>query len=665
MFLRPVATGHRLDYHSRVMVSRSRNKNCKVFITSCASSGEPSLPTTHDPGTSRLHVLLTILLLLAGMHLFVRLDTANWADLRQYQVFAIAVLLAILPQVHQRLWAVMERSRHLSRRTVALTAWGLVLAAMVFFYVAALREPRSFRPIWHDEYSTIIQAQMFAHGHLCMPAHPLNEFFDTFHILVQPAYASIYFPGAAMLYVPGIWLGLPPWAIPLLLAAGAVGLIFRIFAEILDAPRAILGALLMLGNRPMRMLCLMSLNQLPMLVLGLLSIWAFLNWRRRRHWGWALTIGLISGWAMVTRPLDALYFVMPVGLAMLADLYRSSWQCRAIAIGLGIAGTLPFVSLQLAINHGISGHWFTTPYNIEIQRECPQLALGFHQITATNQILPELPQKRDFMERSVIPKVNDLYYTPLLASWWKNRLPMLLIIGGMTSAILLIFLPAGLLGLRARGLWVVWMALPGFVGLYSMYAMYQIHYMVMAVPAIILTALLGAGVIAQTIPRLRPMLTTMTFLIIGAMAVDAMARTIQRGSRAEIFSGAFQANVDRALESALGNQNALVLFRYAPAQAKIHYDHRMLPDNELVYNWHDPYPDDARVIRAHDRGDDNIRLYRYYARMGDAYQKRRVFLFDRAEDINAPHRDGKTLEHPDMKPNPRYLGTIAELAQPQ
>ncbi len=57
-------------------------------------------------------------------------------------------------------------------------------------------------PRIHDEFSYFLMGETFARGHVANASPPLPEFFDTFHVLVRPAYASKYFP------VQGIFLAL-------------------------------------------------------------------------------------------------------------------------------------------------------------------------------------------------------------------------------------------------------------------------------------------------------------------------------------------------------------------------------------------------------------------------------------------------------------------------
>jgi hypothetical protein len=57
-------------------------------------------------------------------------------------------------------------------------------------------------PRIHDEFSYFLMGDTLTQGHAATPAPPLPEFFDTFHVLVAPRYASKYFP------VQGVFLAL-------------------------------------------------------------------------------------------------------------------------------------------------------------------------------------------------------------------------------------------------------------------------------------------------------------------------------------------------------------------------------------------------------------------------------------------------------------------------
>lgn len=72
-------------------------------------------------------------------------------------------------------------------------------------------------PRVHDEFSYLLIADTVSHGRIANSAPPLPEFFDTFHELMHPVYASKYFPIQGILLAAGekltrnpavgVWLG--------------------------------------------------------------------------------------------------------------------------------------------------------------------------------------------------------------------------------------------------------------------------------------------------------------------------------------------------------------------------------------------------------------------------------------------------------------------------
>jgi hypothetical protein len=92
----------------------------------------------------------------------------------------------------------------------------VAVGSAAYFAFAANRQNRDFFPKTLDDQAYVIQARMLAQGKLWMPQHECADFFDSFHMLSRPKYASAYFPGTALLYAPLIWLGLPVWVGPVI-----------------------------------------------------------------------------------------------------------------------------------------------------------------------------------------------------------------------------------------------------------------------------------------------------------------------------------------------------------------------------------------------------------------------------------------------------------------
>ena len=160
-----------------------------------------------------------------------------------------------------------------------LTALAVAGIASAYLYLTAVRQGFGFYPKIHDEFMYLTQASLLAHGRLWMPRHPLHEFFDSFYVLVDPIYAPLSWPGTALLLVPAHWLHLPYWLVPLLEAGVAAGLLYRVVTEFFDGALGLLAVLLLLGVSDFRWQALTAMSQIPVLLAGLLLVWAWIKWR--------------------------------------------------------------------------------------------------------------------------------------------------------------------------------------------------------------------------------------------------------------------------------------------------------------------------------------------------------------------------------------------------
>jgi hypothetical protein len=279
---------------------------------------------------------------------------------------ALAVLVGglLIPPVRMRggIWCTF-----LVRRRKAAV---LFVAALAFLVCAAQAMLQGIAvPATHDEFSYLLQGDTFAHGRLSNPTHALHAFFETFHELQQPTYASRYPPAqAAFLAIGQVTTGIPLVGVWLgyALACGALCWMLQAWLP----PRwALLGALLYVAR---------------FIVFPGDAAWS------QSYWGGGVAMlggALLFGAArrLFDRPRVAAGCVLATGLVILAGsrplegfavslpvLIALGWRyaiarpfamreaaLRAVLPGLLVA--LPGLALLGYCNFAITGSWKTFP----------------------------------------------------------------------------------------------------------------------------------------------------------------------------------------------------------------------------------------------------------------------------------------------------------------
>jgi len=341
-------------------------------------------------------------------------------------------------------------------------------------------------------------------------------------------------------------------------------------------------------------------SQTPMLFLVLCLTWAWPAWRRDRRPFRAAIIGVIAGWMLIVRPLDAIVFVIPVAVAMAFDLRKLERRTLA-AVAIGV---LPLVSLQFIANRGITGSWLTTPHGFYADRDFPGVTLGFHAPRPMSMLVTTVPQKRE-LYRDTIPAIEHHQPTNVITEMIRNRLP-LTIAATLPNNLLIILLPLGVGALlvypRNEHRWVLAAPLLLFVLAYAFYLFYFAHYLLVIAPSMILLIVLAARKLPTLWPQAQHALSVFFALSMVALSMYALPE-FDRIVHDDVGAGDLGAL--NKLLAGLEHRPAIVLFRYTDG-VSVH--------REPVYNTDTRSIDDADVIRAHDLpGEANRKLLEYYA----------------------------------------------------
>jgi hypothetical protein len=578
-----------------------------------------------------------VALLVVGVQLLVIMDPT--ARPVQVSIFAGALVLACIPWVHRHVFRLIQRVRRVTPRTRALTTLAVFVASFGYLVFTALHQGRNLFPKYHDNQSYAIQARIIASGRLWLPAHEHAAFFDTFHVITEPVYASMYFPGAAMLFAVGVLLHLPFWITGVTIAAGCVAMMYRVIAEVVDNFAGLLAALWLVSLMWFRHLSAMLMSHTVLLLLGLLMFWAFLRWRKEHRLRWALAVGAFAGWAAITRPADALCYALPAGIVMLWDLRRCAWADWFRLAGTIVAGAAPFLVLQVVFNLGVTGKPFESPYRFYLDRDAPQLSFGFHEYDPSKLPKSHVIQKNLYHVTFNGRLIRDHRPEKLLDTWFNRREEgRLRLIAESTSPslFLLPLLLVGLLGLTTRPRVALVMILPLYCVLYLFYAALLRHYTPVIAPATILLGLLGMRQIEITWPRLRAAGATFGVALVAGTCVAALPEV---NPRLEDDPFPYPEMVDARGELIPNNvrRAALVFVTFSLDVKDIGGDQVAVKENvhsEPVYNYDAARIDDNPIVFAHDLGDRNIELLRYYS---ERQPERFVYRYDRLARRLVPH----------------------------
>jgi hypothetical protein len=235
------------------------------------------------------------------------------------------------------------------------TCLALIAALPLVLRLALLATHPVPAPSNYDEFSHLLVADTLLNGRLANPAHAFARFFETFFVLQQPTYSSIYPPGLGFSMAVGrLFFGLP-WAGVLLTTASFAAACYWMLRAWTTPVWALGGGVLAaLSFGPLSPWMNTYWGGSWTATAGCLVFGALPRLRERAILSDGILLGVGLGMHLLSRPFETVFLVLAVALY---------WAPRGVR-PLAVSGLifLAAAGVTLLQNKRVTGEWLTSPY---------------------------------------------------------------------------------------------------------------------------------------------------------------------------------------------------------------------------------------------------------------------------------------------------------------
>ncbi len=267
---------------------------------------------------------------------------------------AFTVLLVVLALVF-RPWI-----EPYARRFAVSTRWSMVLMAAlpVALRLALVPHHAIPSPMVSDEFSHLLVADSLLHFRLANPAHVMHRFFETYFVLQEPTYSSIYAIGQGLVLATGRVLFGHPWAGVALSVAAFCSLCYWMLRAWTTPAWAFVGGVLaVIQFGPLNQWMNGYWGGAVSAAAGCLVFGALPRLREGGRSRDAALLGLGLALQLLTRPYESILLVLSILLFFLPALRRLARAVPAVMLVV-----VPAIAITLLQNKQVTGSWTTVPY---------------------------------------------------------------------------------------------------------------------------------------------------------------------------------------------------------------------------------------------------------------------------------------------------------------
>ena len=375
------------------------------------------------------------------------------------------------------------------RKLAKRTGWCMLLVAALPVALRLLLLP--YHPVptpdIYDEFSHLLTADTLRHFRLANPPHPLHQFFETFFVLQEPSYSSIYPIGQGVALAIGWIVFGTPWAGVVLSVAAFCALCYWLLRGWTTPVWALAGgALAAIEFGPLNQWMNSYWGGAVAAGAGCLVFGALPRLRQGSRPHDALLLGAGLGIHWLTRPYESIFLVLSVILFFLPAL-RKREELRSLAkpVLIVVLAAIPFIAVTLVHNRQVTGSWTTMPEMLSQYQYGVPASLTFQSNPIPHrQLTPQ--QEMGYKMQLSFRSGDETIQSYLLRLAYRVRFYRFFFLAALYLA-----LPAFFWALREfRFVWVL-LTLAIFALGANFFPVFQFHYIAAVTSLFILVSVMG------------------------------------------------------------------------------------------------------------------------------------------------------------------------------